>query len=116
MLDGNGAGPGFWNCMGLTGASSYIPGPMSRQASAAKLHLVMQEPGERFNYELLARHVPQQCHSQWPIILEGLAPRIFFIFPPFLLREESRGVRGERGISLKSEEKGGEKGGGGGGG
>ena len=43
-----------------------------------------------------------------------LAPRIFFIFPPFL-REEGRGVRGdsgERGISLKSEEKGGEKGGG----
>ena len=25
----------------------------------------------------------------------GLAPRIFFIFPPFL-REEGRGVRGER--------------------
>ena len=47
-----------------------------------------------------------QCQS-------GLAPRIFFIFPPFL-REEGRGVRGERGISLKSEEKGGEKGGGGG--
>ena len=34
----------------------------------------------------------------------GLAPRIFFIFPPFL-REEGRGVRGERGISIKSEEK-----------
>ena len=44
--------------------------------------------------------------------ISGLAPRIFFIFPPFL-REEGRGVRGERGISLKSEEKGGEKGGGG---
>ena len=38
-----------------------------------------------------------------------------FYFSPFL-REEGRGVRGERGISLKSEEKGGEKGGGGGGG
>ena len=36
----------------------------------------------------------------------------FLFFPPFL-REEGRGVRGERGISLKSEEKGGEKGGGG---
>ena len=42
----------------------------------------------------------------------GLAPRIFFIFPPFL-REGGGGVRGEGGIPLKSEEKGGQKGGGG---
>ena len=40
----------------------------------------------------------------------GLAPRIFFIFPPFL-REGGGGVRGEGGIPLKSEEKGGQKGG-----
>ena len=40
----------------------------------------------------------------------GLAPRIFFIFPPFL-REGGGGVRGEGGIPLKSEENGGLKGG-----
>ena len=39
---------------------------------------------------------------------------IFFIFPPFL-REGGGGVRGEGGIPLKSEEKGGQKGGGRGG-
>ena len=33
----------------------------------------------------------------------------YFFFPPFP-REEGRGVRGERGISLKSEEKGGGEG------
>ena len=43
-----------------------------------------------------------------------MAPRIFFIFPPFL-REGGGGVRGEGGIPLKSEEKRGTKGGGRGG-
>ena len=45
----------------------------------------------------------------------GLAPRIFFIFPPFLREGGGGGVRGEGGIPLKSEKKGGQKGGGRGG-
>ena len=49
--------------------------------------------------------------DKWYLSISGLAPRIFFIFCPFL-GGGGGGVRGDGGIPLKSEEKGGQKGGG----